>query len=550
MTSSRAFCKAMAALGALALTLTACTSTTGGEDTAGGGDTADDAGEALVVGTTDKVTTIDPAGAYDNGSFLVMLQAYPFLMGYEPGTPDVRPEIAESAEFTEPTTYEVTLQEGLTFANGNELTSSDVKFSFDRQLGIQHPSGPSSLLGGLESVETPDETTVIFNLSRPNDQTFPLVLAGPAGPIVDEEVFSADELTPDDEIVEADAFGGPYQIDSFQFNELIAYTANPEYAGELDPRTQNVQMSYYTDSNNMKLDVQEGAIDVAWRSLSATDIEDLESQDGVNVHQGPGGEIRYIVFNFATMPFGTQSEAPDEAKAQAVRQAMAHSLDREAIAQQVYKGTFAPLYSHVPAGLPGATESLEETYGDGQGGPDVDAARQALEDAGVETPIDLKLQYNPDHYGPSSGDEYALIKEQLESTELFTVDLQSTEWVQYSEDRTNDVYPLYQLGWFPDYPDPDNYLVPFFYNTEETPSFLGNHYTNEELNTMLTEQASIENDEERAQALGEIQGVLAEELPTLPYLQGNQVAVAGTDVQGFEDTLDSAYQFRLALLGK
>ena len=54
----------------------------------------------LTVGTTDKVTSLDPAGSYDNGSFAVMNQIYPFLLNSPYGTADVKPDIAESAEFT------------------------------------------------------------------------------------------------------------------------------------------------------------------------------------------------------------------------------------------------------------------------------------------------------------------------------------------------------------------------------------------------------------------------------------------------------------------
>ena len=210
-------------------------------------------------------------------------------------------------------------------------------------------------------------------------------------------------------------------------------------------------MKYYADSSNLKLEVQEGAIDVAFRSLSATDIEDLRSNDKVKVVDGPGGEIRYIVFNFNTQPFGATTAEADAAKALAVRQAMADSIDRAEIATQVYKDTYTPLYSYVPAGLTGATESLKGLYGDGNGGPDVAKAKATLEAAGITEPVTLNIQYSNDHYGPSSGDEYALIKDQLDSTGLFTVNLQTTEWVQYSKDRSSDVYPIYQLGWFPDY---------------------------------------------------------------------------------------------------
>ncbi len=90
-----------------------------------------------------------------------------------------------------------------------------------------------------------------------------------------------------------------------------------------------------------------------------------------------------------------------------------------------------------------------------------------LEDAGVSTPVDLKLQYNSDHYGSVSADEYAALKSQLEAGGLFKVDMQSTEWTQYNKERvvtedSDGSYPVYQLGWFPDYSDPDNYLSPFF----------------------------------------------------------------------------------------
>ncbi|WP_029089811.1 ABC transporter substrate-binding protein [Brevibacterium album] len=528
-----------------ALTLTACSTSTTGDTGEGGG-----AG-ALTVGTTDKVTKIDPAGAYDNGSFFVMTQVFPFLMSYTPGTADVEPSIAESAEYTSDTTYEVTLKEGLTFANGNPLTSSDVKFSFDRQKAIADPNGPASLLGSLDSVETPDETTVVFHLNRPTDQTFPQVLAGPAGPIVDEDVFAADALTDDTDIVEADAFAGPFRIDSYDFNNLISYQAFEGYQGSLgQAASDTVNMTYYSDANNMKLAVEQGEIDVAYRSLSATDIEDLEGNDAVEVHHGPGGEIRYIVFNFDTMPYGAATDEADEEKALAVRQAVAGIVDRQALADQVYKGTFTPLLSHVPEGLDGANQAVGEEYLTAEGGPDVEAAAQRLEDAEVETPVELKLQYSPDHYGPSSGDEYALVKQQLEDTGLFTVDLQSTEWVQYSEDRVADVYPAYQLGWFPDYSDADNYLVPFFYDTDDSASFLGNHFRDEELNEKLAAQVSVEDPAERAALIEEIQNDLAQSLPTVPLLQGEQIAVTGTDVQGVDETLDPSFQFRLALLSK
>lgn len=514
---------------------------------AGGGDEDSADADTLTIGTTEQITALDPAGSYDNGSFAVMNQVYPFLMNTPYGSPDVEPDIAESAEFTSESEYTVTLKEGLTFANGNELTSSDVKFTFDRQLAIADPNGPSALLYNLDSVEAPDDLTVVFKLKSPNDQIFPQILSSPAGPIVDEDVFSPDELTSDDEIVEGEAFAGQYTITSYRFNELVSYQANPDYAGILgEAKTETVNVSYYTDASNLKLDVQEGNVDVAHRTLSATDIEDLRGNDNVKVIDGPGGEIRYLVFNFNTMPFGAETAEADPAKALAVRQAIAHLIDRDAISEDVYKGTFTPLYSYVPDGLTGANEALKGLYGDGEGAPDPDKATEVLEAAGVTTPLDISIQYVAERYGPSSSDEYAIIKDNLEASGLFTVNLQSTEWVQYSEDRVADLYPAYQLGWFPDYSDADNYLTPFFL----TENFLANHYDNPEVNDLILQQAVTADPAEREALIGEIQDKVAADLSTIPYMQGAQIAVVGADVEGAEETLDASFKFRYAALSK
>ncbi len=531
---------AAAVVAVAALTLAGC-SASGTDDGASSG------GEAITIGTTDKITSLDPAGSYDNGSFAVQNQVFPFLLNTPYGSPDVEPDIATAAEFTSPTEYTVTLKPGLKWANGNALTSSDVKFTFDRQLAIADDNGPSSLLYNLDSVAAPDDTTIVFTLKQANDQIFPQILSSPAGPIVDEDTFSATELTPDQDIVDANAFAGQYVITSYDFNNLVGYKANPDYEGLLgEAKTDVVNVKYYADASNLKLEVQQGDIDVAFRSLSATDIEDLRGNDKVKVVDGPGGELRYIVFNFDTQPFGVKTAEADPAKALAVRQAVADLVDREEIAKQVYKGTYTPVYSYVPAGLTGATESLKGLYGDGAGAPDVDKAKATLEAAGVTGPVELNLQYSNDHYGPSSGDEYALVKDQLEASGLFKVNLQTTEWVQYSKDRTTDVYPVYQLGWFPDYSDADNYLTPFFLEG----GFLKNHYSDTVVDALILKQAVTADPAERTALIEEIQDKVAAQLSTVPLLQGAQVAVTGTDVTGTTDTLDASFKFRYAALAK
>ena len=505
------------------------------------------ASDEILVGTTDKVTALDPAGSWDRGSATLHAQVFSWLMTSAPGSTEPVPELADTAEFTSPTEFTVVLRDGLTFANGNELTASDVKFSFDRQVAIADANGPSSLLSDLVSVDAPDDTTVVFTLGTENNALWPQILSSPAGVIVDEDVFSADSITSDDDIVAGDAFEGPYTITNYSFNSLVELTKNDVYDGLLGAaKNESVLVKYYADESNLKLDIQQGSIDLAYRTLSATDTESLRGEDDLEVHTGPGAEMRFFAFNLEQMPFGSATENADEAKALAVRTAIANLIDRDELATQVYKDTYAPLYSIVPSSLNGATSPYQDLYGDGEGAPSLEKAEAAFAAAGITGPVELDLQYNTDHYGASTGDEYALIKSQLEDSGLFTVNLQSTEWTQYVQQFQTE-YPAYQLGWFADYPDADNYLH-LLEGDDAVPSTLGAAANDPAFNTLVLEERGIEAGAERDAVIADAQQLAAERIVTVPLLEGTESAIASTRVSGVDDTLDGTGRFRFGLL--
>ncbi|MFJ9949635.1 ABC transporter substrate-binding protein [Kitasatospora sp. NPDC091207] len=541
-TGSAGHSLAVIALGTAAVVaLTACTSSR----TAGG--TSGAAAKAVTIGTTDQVTGLDPAGSWDAGSGTIESEVYATLLSARNGSSDVSPDLASAIALTGPTTWTVTLKPGLTFANGHELTSSDVKFSFDRQLAIADKNGPSSLLYNLLSVAAPDRDTVVFTLKSANDTLFPQVLSTAAGYVVDEEVFPADKVLDDAAVVAGKPWSGPYAIRSYEKNALVSFTANTVYQGQLGtPKTKNVQLKYYTDAGNLKLDVQQGTIDVVYRTLPITDLQDLAGKQGIAVHTGSGNGIRFIVFNLKTQPFGSATQQAAPAKALAVRQAVADSIDRSQLASQVYKNTFQPLYSSVPDGITGATPSLTSLYGDKKGGPDKAAAAQRLSAAGVSTPVTLNLQYNPDHYGSSSADEYALIKTQLEATGLFKVELQSTAWAQYGKERVADQYPLYQLGWYADYLDADNYLSSFYAEN----NWVNNGYADPAVRALIKQEETETDAAKRTALIQQAQDATAAALPLLPLLQGSTAIVTRAGIEGVPEKLTSAYQFRWAELSK
>lgn len=221
---------------------------------------AGDSGNAITIGTTDKITSLDPAGSYDNGSYAVQIQVFPFLYAQDYNTSELSPDIAadDGTWNDDGTEFTIKLKDGLKFANGNDLTASDVKFSYDRIKKINDPNGPSSLLANVESVTAKDDTTVVFKDSVPFDVTLKQVMSSPAGPIVDEDTFDADKLTDADTIVSKKAFAGPYTLTAFKINESAAYAKNDSYKGLTPAKNSAVQVKYFADASNLKMAVQQG----------------------------------------------------------------------------------------------------------------------------------------------------------------------------------------------------------------------------------------------------------------------------------------------------
>jgi peptide/nickel transport system substrate-binding protein len=520
----------MASAGALLATLAAC----GGDEPSNGngeGDGPSTSGKPWILGTTESVTAMDPAGSYDFGSWNMQYNIFEQLLTIPAGESEPVGDAAESCEYDDPKTITCTLKSGLTFSNGNELTSSDVKFSLERNIAIADPNGSSVLLGQITdpdtkklaegAIETPDDTTVVFHLNQP-DTTFLKLLSTATTSIVDEETFPADKLLEDSAVIGS----GPYKLSQYKPAEQAVLEANETYEGERTPSAPQIFVRYFPDPSPLKQAIENGEVDIAWRTLSPTDLNDLEGKDGVEVIKGEGSEFRYWVFQL-------ENEAVAD---KAVRQAVAQIIDRAAIAQDAYDGTVQPAYSIVPPGFGGHTESFKDKYGE----PDVDAAKKLLADAGVQTPVDLTLGYTPTHYGPNAVDEATELAAQLEDSGLFKVTTEDAEWEEYQTLYKEGAYDLFILGWYPDILDADNYLSPFIRDG----GFYANGYSDPEVNKLLDAELAETETDAREDIIVELQDIVAEDVPLVPSWNGQNVAVAREGMEGVEETLDPTYIFR------
>ncbi len=264
-------------VGLLAPVLAAC----------GGVDGGSSSSDAIVVGTTDTFTAskeapapIDPAYAYDVGTWNILRQTVQTLMVQPRGDGEPVPEAAEKCGFTDSGNerYACTLRKDLKFSDGEAVTAADVKFSIDRALRIKADSGVFALLSTIDTVETQGDREVIFHL-KTSDATFPFKLSTPVAGIVNPDDYDKDKLR--------DGFdvdgSGPYTLDAEVKNDELVkavFTKNPYYKGQLTPKNDKVEMRSFADAAAMGTALSKGDIDLMTRTMSPEQIRKLD--DGSN----------------------------------------------------------------------------------------------------------------------------------------------------------------------------------------------------------------------------------------------------------------------------
>lgn len=520
----------VAVTGALAVILAACGGGGGGQDGSGGGDRG-----GVIVGTTDTVQTVDPAKCYSYYCSNIFQNAGETLYSYEPGATELSPVLAaEMPQISDDgTTYTIPLREGVTFHDGSEMTSEDVKFSLNRSRWIGHPEGAGFLLDGIDSIETPDPQTVVIELSQP-DITFGSKLAYTVATILPSDAYPSpdgplgDNQDPEEFIKEEFVGSGPYEIDDFRENESITLTAYGDYWGEA-PQNDQVLVQFFEKSSQLQSALQAGEVDVAFRHLTPEQRQSLQDSDSIKTVEGEGASIRYLVFNTRLEP----SDDPD------VRRAMAAAVDRERIIENALGGAGEPLHSMVPPVFESNEPAFQEQYADASPSDFVDGT------------VDVTLWYSRGHYGDTEPALAQTLQRTLEETGSFNVSLQSAEWAQFTSNAypgESGQYPVFLLGWYPDYLDADDYVYPF-YDSEQ--SFL-QMYNNSEMDNLLDQEQSADSpdSQQRMQTLSEIQQLGAQDVPTLPLYVETPYAFAQQNVSGVEETMGASQIFRYYMISK
>jgi len=474
---------------------------------------------ALVYGTTEKVTDMDTANAYDFHTWEIFQNINQGLLTYKPGTTEVVPGLAESfAANAAGDEFTFKLRKGLKFTDGTPFTADAVKWTIDRCVSLG--GDPSWLITDfVKEVQVVDPLTVKFVLKGPT-AFFPTMVAGcpPYFPL-NPKVYPADKVVKDPAELAGGALVGlgTYKCTSFKRDEEVVLEANPGYYGA-KPNIKKIIIRYFADATTMRLALEKGEIDLAYKTMNPSDINDLAKSDKLTTFKLPGPFIRYLAFNTDVSVF----------KDKALRQAVAALVDRPDFNQKVFLGQNAPLYSMVPQGMVYATQDFKDAFGDSN----VAKAEELLKSAGYSAskPFAFDLWYTPSHYGDTEVNLAEVIKAEFERTPLVKVTLKSAEWATYKQQWRDKQMAVFFLGWYPDYLDPDNYTAAF----AGTNGAIGNgiYFSDPEWDALFAKEQQSSDAKEREALFKKVQKDWTVEVPTVPLFQGNLYVFTQKNVTG------------------
>ena len=494
----------------MALGLTACggsadTEPAEGTDAAATETTdADGGNRTVVVAMGSGFSTLDPGRVYEKYPPMIVNACYENLFKFNSNDGEAEPSLAESYEFSEDgMTLTVKLREA-TFASGNPVTSADVMFSINRCKNLQ--DNPSFICDTIESMEAPDDLTVVFHLTQP-DSAILSKLTYSSLAVLDSEVVKEHGGTDAEDAVTADtasdylnttsAGSGMYVMTSYIPDSEIVLEANPNYwrqATNVDKYIIKIQ----PDSNTQMMGLSPGDTDV---SMNMTDdsMAELQSAENVELINAPTKTVGFVMMNMDESIGGPVAN-PD------VQQAIRLALDYAGIQTIVGEGCVTP-YSVIQDGFMGSKGVRDTGY------QDVEAAKQLLAAAGYADGLDVDLTVcDLDMEGVALTDLAQKVKEDLAQIGI-NVNIVSQAWAAgYGDAYREGTIPLTVMYWGTDYNDP-NVQLEFLPGETVGLRAAWTAEMNPELNAKYAEAMNATDNDARIAVLEEIQDMMYEDGP-------------------------------------
>ncbi len=419
-------------------------------------------------------------------------------------------------------TYTFYLIPEATFKDGKPIKAEDFIYSFERACSPRLASPVAeSYLGDIVGVPefAQGRAERIAGLKAVNDYTLQIQIDAPKAYFLSKLTYPT-AFVVDRAQIEKDGrdwlrrpnTSGPFFLESLSA-ERIVLTRNPRYAGQ---KASLERVEYNLGGGQPMTMYENDELDIV--DVSSSEIERILDPDNpLNTEHHVASElsVQYLAFNVNMPPF-------DDV---AVRQAFAHAIDKEKLADLVLKGTAAPAKGILPPVLPDFDAGFEGLPYDPQ------RARQLLAnsryaDRSAMPEIVLSVSGSSAQLSPQTRAILSMIEQNLG----IKVMVEQIEWSDFLEDLNKQRYQFFSGGWVGDYPDSQNFLDILFHSASAQ-----NHmgYRNEQVDQLL-EQARVESDPaKRTSFYRQAERLIVNDAPWIPLTHGITHVLVKPYVKGY-----------------
>jgi len=417
----------------------------------------------------------------------------------------VKPDLAASWTASDDLkTWTFVLRDDVTFQNGRKLDADDVVATITRILDPKTGSRGRSNLEMVSSVETVDAHTVRFTLKIPY-AGFP-------------DIFGDRQLriVPRDKIAElstAPIGTGPFIMRNWSPGDRMELVKNPAYFEKGLPRLDGVQLRIIPEAAARLAALDSGAIDILW-GLPYASVDRYKTSATVRVDSVPTATWDGVVLNNSIKPFNDVR----------VRQALAATIDKDALVEIVLFGQGAPTHSPIPPSHPYYDSKL------GYPAPDIVRARRLLAEAGYPDGIDIAMQV------PQEREErvrLGVAVRDMARAAGFRIAIERVPLASYTA-NVSGKQPMYVDGYFAR-PTVDTSIYPFFYSSGTWNNQLW-HYRNARVDELLDLARRTNDEPRRTEIFREYQGIMDQTVPGIIAYSALHVNGVRKTVQNFHST--------------
>ncbi len=478
----------------------------------------------LTVGLLQDVDSLNPFAGIVLESFEVWGLVYDGLIGYSQEDLGPVPQLAESwEESADGTTWTYQIRSGVTWSDGTPLTARDAAYTYTRIIeGKAEKTNWGAEVGAMVKAEALDDTTLAITVDKPSP-----VMSRLGAPILPEHIWSKVSEEETTTFANEPLVGsGPFSLVEYRPGQFLRFQANDAYWADA-PVVDEVVMRVFGAEDAMVQALRKGEIDIV-NGLSSNTFTSLEGVEGITTLPATSTGFEQIGFNTgAALTDGTPIGDGHPAFADVVfRQALAHAVDRETLAERVYGG-LSDLGTTV---IPPIYADLHHEPGD-RFTFDLEEANRLLDEAGYARGAD-GIRTMPDGTKPLTGIRYYARSESPISQKIapfvqewfaelgIEVEVDVVDENRLIEINGDGTYEIFDWGWGVD-PDPNFMLSVFLCSSRSTERSNGNfvaglsdsHYCNPEYDALFKEQKQTTDPVARAEIVKQMQDVLYRDVP-------------------------------------